>query len=268
MGLLAKFLPDIDFSRAVEAYLQPWYDGFDVPTWKALERLVRDRPVTEVLLDAAVLDRYTGPELLCRLRSNYPSVGVVLACSPPVDARALFEIGRRCGELPVVVPGVDDMAGGLGGVLAASSSRRTAGHVVGRLSGVLPDRELQIFRATMEWTHRGLSSDDLALILGYSRPHLSRCLQGQGLPSLGRLQVWARLLHSGRWLSDPGRSAQSVARQLEYADGAGFRRALRTFLGATPSEVVAQGGLPFVLNGFLADCDLRPVGRRGHYRVA
>jgi AraC-like DNA-binding protein len=267
MGLLAKYLPDSDLSRVVDGFIGPWSDGFDVPTWASVGRFVRERPVTGLLLDVSALDRREGPEQLCCLRRQYPSVGVVLVCPPPLDARTLFEIGRACGELPLIVPGVDDLSE-LGTILSADAMDRTTAHVVSRMSGFLPERELEILRATVEWTHRHLSSESLAHALGYSRPYLSQCLRAYGLPSLGRLQVWARLFHAGRWLRDPGRSAQGVARQLEYADGAGFRRTLRTFLAATPSTVVAEGGLPFVLNGFLRDCDLTPVVRREHYQVA
>lgn len=271
MGLVAKFLPDSDLSKSVDEFMQPWHDGFDVPSWASLERSVRDRPVTEVLVDVSALDRETGPQQVCRLRSLYPSVGVVLVCPPPIDARALFEIGRTCGELPVVVPGVDDLAGRLNMILASASGSRVAGRVVSRLTGLLPAREMGVVRASLEWTHRCWSSEVLAQAFGYSRPFLSHCLREQGLPPLGRLQVWARMFHAGAWLADPGRSAESVAAQLEYSDGSGFRRTLRTQLGATPSGVIAAGGLDFVLSRFMMDCTLPPVATVAHracWRVA
>ena len=92
--------------------------------------------------------------------------------------------------------------------------------------------------------------------MGLSRPHLSVCLKEFGLPSAGHLMGWVRLLHAGRWLSDPGRSAESVSRQLDYSSGAAFRRALRAYVGATPSRVAEGGGLGFVLERFLRRCGL------------
>jgi AraC-like DNA-binding protein len=68
--------------------------------------------------------------------------------------------------------------------------------------------------------------------------------------------TWAKLLHAGRWLADPGRSAQSVSRQLEYSSGAAFRRALRSYGGLTPTQVRAGGGLAPVLERFLDACGL------------
>jgi AraC-like DNA-binding protein len=70
------------------------------------------------------------------------------------------------------------------------------------------------------------------------------------------LLLWARLMHAGRWLGEPGRSAESVSRQLDYANGATFRRALRNYLELTPTEIRSEGGLDVVLRAFLDVCGL------------
>src|SRR5690606_5059328 len=95
------------------------------------------------------------------------------------------------------------------------------------------------------------AADDFAREAGLSRPFLSECLKRAGLPSAGHLLIWVRLLQAGYWLEEPGRSAESVSRQLEYSSGAAFRRALRHYVGATPTEVIQGGGLVFVLRRFL-----------------
>ena len=115
----------------------------------------------------------------------------------------------------------------------------------------------------LDGVHTRPSADDFARRLGLSRPHLSVCLRAAGLPSAGHLLVWARLLHAGRWLADPGRSAESVSRQLDYSSGAAFRRALTAYLGATPTQVARAGGLPFVLERFLRRCGLGRADRDG-----
>jgi AraC-like DNA-binding protein len=70
------------------------------------------------------------------------------------------------------------------------------------------------------------------------------------------LLIWAKLLDAGRWLTDPGLSAENVSRQLEYSSGAAFRRALRTYLRVTPTQVKEEGGLRLVLRRFLDACGL------------
>jgi AraC-like DNA-binding protein len=132
----------------------------------------------------------------------------------------------------------------------------TSSFVQRAVSPYLPAREARTVRLAMEGVPRGWDTEHLAARVGLTRPHLSVRLKEVGLPSAGHLLVWAKLLHAGRWLIDPGRSAESVSRQLDYSSGAAFRRALRTYVGATPTEVIARGGLRFVLGRFLDACGL------------
>mgnify|MGYP006180107401 CR=1 FL=1 len=108
----------------------------------------------------------------------------------------------------------------------------------------------------------GWQADDLAAHAGWTRAHLSVRLKALGLPSAGHLLLWAKLLHAGRWLAEPGRSAESVSRQLEYSSGAAFRRALKLYTGATPTEVSEGGGLAFVLRRLFERCGF-PLSARG-----
>jgi len=132
----------------------------------------------------------------------------------------------------------------------------TASVVARAVTSHLPSRESMAIRMALEGVQRAWSTEDLAARLGVTRPHLSVRLKSVGLPSAGHLLIWAKLLHAGRWLTDPGRSAESVSRQLDYSSGAAFRRALRTYLGATPTEVKEKGGLRLVLGRFLDACGL------------
>jgi AraC-like DNA-binding protein len=75
-------------------------------------------------------------------------------------------------------------------------------------------------------------------------------------------------MHAGLWLSEPGRTGESVSRQLEYSSGAAFRRALKHYTGATPTETVERGGLDFVLSCFLRACGLGPWANRATLTVA
>ena len=268
MGLVASFPGSASGLLTGDGSVGVWHDGFVVPSWSALERAVRDRPVTEALIGLERLDTEASIRRLRDLQRLYPSVGLVLACTPPVDARALFEVGRACGRLPVLIRGVDDSPRRVMAALNQASPRRTATRVLTALRGRIPEEETEVVHSVLEWSHRCWPARRMAGAFGYSRPFLSERLKARGLPSIGRLQLWARLFHAATWLSDPGRSAESVAVQLEYADGAGFRRALRKCTGCTPTEIVETGGLGRVLEAFFLECEtLRSSpGQRG--RVA
>ena len=133
--------------------------------------------------------------------------------------------------------------------------RTGTGALVARVvSPFVPVRESTALRVALDGATHGWDAEEVAARLGLTRPHLSVRLRAAGLPPAGHLLMWAKMLHGARWLTDPGRSAQSVSRQLEYSSGAAFRRALRTFVGATPTAVISRGGLRYVLARFLDEC--------------
>jgi AraC-like DNA-binding protein len=178
---------------------------------------------------------------------------MVFVVRPGVDPVSLFRLGRAGLQSLVLVP-LDPVALDVGNALRAAMRGGTGALVARAVSPFVPAREAAAVRATMECALRGWSTEDIASHLDLTRPHLSVRLKAAGLPSAGQLLVWAKLLHAGRWLTDPGRTAESISRQLEYSSGAAFRRALRTFVDATPTEVANKGGLRFVLGRFLDAC--------------
>ena len=134
--------------------------------------------------------------------------------------------------------------------------RSTEALVTRALSAYLPSRETLAVRLALRGAQLGWTTGELAARAGLTRAHLSVRLKAAGLPSAGHLLVWAKLLHAGRWLGDPGRTGESVSRQLEYSDGSAFRRALRNYTGATPMGIRDAGGLKPVLDAFLSTCGL------------
>jgi AraC-like DNA-binding protein len=124
------------------------------------------------------------------------------------------------------------------------------------MAGRIPRIEYEVVRAALDGALLGWRADDLADRAGWTRAHLSVRLRDCGLPSAGHLLLWARLLHAARWLEEPGRSAESVSRQLDYANGPAFRRALRNYVAATPTQVRRGGGIRWMLEQFLDVCGL------------
>ena len=124
--------------------------------------------------------------------------------------------------------------------------------VMRALSSRLAPRELRATHLAMDSIHRRFSAEELADEVGLTRPYLSECFKAVGLPSLGHFLLWTRLFHAGHWLEEPGRTGESVGRQLDYSSGAAFRRALKLYTGATPTQVREQGGLRLVFRHFLA----------------
>jgi AraC-like DNA-binding protein len=235
-----------------------------VRSWDGLLRLVRERPVTAVVIDSADLGpTVPGDEAVGELRRRYPSLAMVLVARTHVDPVTLFRLGRAGIGGLVLLPFDSLAADELGAALWRALGGSTEAVVTRAVSPYVPAREVASVRLALEGVQRGWSADDLAAMVGLTRAHASVRLRSCGLPSAGHMLTWAKLLHGGRWLMDPARSAQSVSRQLEYSSGAAFRRTLRTYTGLTPTQVRSRGGLSVILEHFLDACGLPASVDRG-----
>jgi AraC-like DNA-binding protein len=255
MPLISLLTRDADVERAVRRPLEERHIVARTGSWERFLHLIRERPTTLVFLDEASLPVVGSVAAVAEIRHRFPSVGVVLVARPAPDPYMLLHLGRA-GVDRLMLVRLDDLERDAGEVAAKALSHGTEALVTRAVSAYLPPRVLSAVRMALEGVQRRWTAGKLAGVMGLSQPHLSVCLKAAGLPSVGHLLVWSRLLHAGRWLTDPGRTAQSVSRQLEYSSGAAFRRALKTYTRATPSEVQACGGLTFVLDRFLVRCDL------------
>lgn len=260
MPLISLLTRDPDVERAVRCPLEERHVVARTGSWERLLHLVRERPTTVAFLDEASLPLVGPVASVGELKKRFPSVGVILVARPALDPYKLLQLGRA-GVDRLVLVRVDDLEVAAVESAAKALSNSTEALVTRAVSPYLPPRVLGAVRMALEGVQRRWTTGGLAQVMALSRPHLSVCLKEFGLPSAGHLLVWSRLLHAGRWLADPGRTAESVSRQLEYSSGAAFRRALGAYTGATPSEVRAACGLPFVLDRFLAQC-----GLGGHQR--
>jgi len=233
-----------------------------VSSWPSLIRLVRERPVTTSVLDAAALPPGKTPvQAVLDLRSRFTNLGLVILFHRHTEPLELFHLGRA-GLPHLVLLEVEDLGRAVPRALQRAEERGATAMVTRALSPYLPRRELRAVRLAMEGVHQCWSADDFASAVGLSRPFLSERLKACGLPSAGHLLIWARLLHAGLWLEEPGRTGESVSRQLEYSSGAAFRRSLKLYTGATPTEVARSGGLRLVLDRMFDACGLAPVRDR------
>lgn len=257
MALLTVLTRESSVHGAVLQALEQDHEVAKTRSWARLLWLVRERPVTTVVLDCAAFPAGSEPdETLADLRRRYPSLATVFIHRPQLDPLTLFRLGRA-GLDGLALIRLDGMQAALRGALEATAPKSTEAYVTRSLAGRLPMRETQVVRAALNGVQVGWrGADDFAGRVGFSRAHLSVLLAAQGLPSAGHLLLWAKLLHGGRWLSDPGRSAESVSRQLEYSSGAAFRRALHNYVGSTPTQVRDGGGLIVVLRHFLDACGI------------
>jgi AraC-like DNA-binding protein len=256
MALVTVLTRDPQVRQAVRSPVLEAHSVAATRSWERLSWLLRERPTTAVVVDSGALPGHlTEEEAMGELRRRYPSVGALFIVRPRADPVSLFRLGRAGLGTVVLLP-VDALMAEVARAIRTVLTSATGALVTRAVSPYVLPRESMAVRMALEGVQRGWGAEELAARLGLTRPHLSVRLRGAGLPSTGHLLIWAKLLHAGRWLTDPGRTGESVSRQLDYSSGAAFRRVVRTFLGATPTEVRTAGGLRFVLRRFLDACGL------------
>lgn len=219
-----------------------------------LLRLVRERPVTTVVVDSEAFSESWAPEAILReMAHRFPSVGAVFVARPGLSPVTLLQLGRAGIPGLELVP-AHDLVHGLPRSLARAARTGTRARVLRALGGQLDGWSRDLIGTALDAAIVGWGADQLAAHFGWSRAHLGVRLGARALPSPGKLLLWARMLHAARWIPEEGRTAESVSRQLDYANGATFRRALRSTVGCTPTDLVERGGFAPVLRAFLDVC--------------
>lgn len=251
MALLALLSRDPALSRGIAEQAPPGHRVLVAGAWSRLQQYLLNRPVTSILVDLDALSRgRSRAEVLRPLREGFPRTPVIVLARPSTEPSVLFELGRAGLRHLVLVRGEGwDLE--FRRMLLDAGEEAPPALVTRRMGAYLPTRELHVLRRALEAVHVRPAADDFADSVGLTRPFLSECLKAVGLPSVGHLLLWSRLLHAGHWLEEPARSGESVARQLEYSTGSAFRRALKHYTGATPTEVATGGGLAFVFRCFM-----------------
>jgi len=260
MALLALITSDEPLPPHLQGELKGEHDLACATTWDSLVRLVRERPVSVAVVDGSLLiepDRPSwdsGIRQVSRLTRLFPSVGILVLWRPEIRGQVLFRLGSAVRR-PIRMLPVSQIQTRLRHEISRSLEGSAPTRVMRLLRSQMAKDQESTLREALSGLHLRYSAEAFAASRGMTRPTLSERLKGGGLVSVGRLLLWSRLLHAAVWLCEPGRTADSVARQLEYSSGAAFRRALREHTGATPTEVIDKGGLPFVLSCFMRDCD-------------
>lgn len=262
MALLAGLAADRRLERRLAGCLEPRHSFALSHSWGGLNRVVRERPVSGAIVDLDAVPLYPSSDrVLAGLRSQFPHLGLVLLLKKSRDPFTLFRLGKAGIQNLMLLP-VEDLERGLPKTLARAGEAGATSIVVRTLSRYLPPRELQMINLAMDSVHLRWSAEEMAEEVGLTRPHLSERFKRVGFPSLGHFLLWIKLFHAGHWLEEPGRTGESVGRQLEYSSGAAFRRALRLYTGSTPTTIREKGGIRLVLRHFLGRHDLHPSGSR------
>jgi AraC-like DNA-binding protein len=249
MTTIAALLPDRTHLQRLTSALVDRHSLIACAHWEDVATLCESESVHIVVVDPHAEDEHPFTRLRA-FRDRFPGVVLVgyiaLARALP---QHLFELGQ-IGVNALVVADHDDAEDRL----LALADHGDAGTIAALVDRSLPHVHEDVRRAVL--TAVGRAADNLSPValveaIGISRRTLSQRLASENFPPPRVLLTWGRLLVAARLLEDDRRSADAIARSLHFPSGTAFRNTLQRYLHATPGQIRARGGAPYVLRVFL-----------------
>jgi AraC-like DNA-binding protein len=256
MGIVATLLPDDRCLQRVVHAVHGQHSVISCNSWAEVAAACEDEAVHLAVLDLFA-DGKANFDPVRQLKLRFARVTLVAYVTfTPSRARDLFDAGRA-GFDGLLIVDQDDSVLQLKGVIEQAEARGVAGlirHRLGTLQPVVRDAVL----VAVTRAHMRLTSHRLAEILSTSPRTLVAKLAHDRFPPPQKLISWGRLIVAAQMLEDRNRSADSVARMLDFPSGSAFRNTCQRYVEATPHEIRAAGGARFVVDAFL-----KSVGRTG-----
>ena len=256
MGIVATLLPDDSCLQRVVQAVRGQHSVIPCKDWDDMLGACEDEAVHLAVIDLFT-DGKANFERVRQLKLRFARVTLVAYVTvAPSRARDLFDAGRA-GIDGLVIVDQDDSPLQLRSVIEQAEARGVAGLIRHRLGSLQPlVRDAVLVAVTR--AHMRLTSHRLADILATSRRTLVAKLAHDHFPPPQKLISWGRLVVAAQMLEDRNRSADSVARILDFPSGSAFRNTCQRYLGSSPQEIRAKGGATFVVDAFL-----KSVGRTG-----
>ena len=235
---VVAFLPD-----RLLAHVRHVFVGEDdlviAKSWDEVSTIVRERPVTALILDPAA-DGVMNVEAVESLISRYPSLPIVAYVFLTRDSFGAIAQLSRAGLKNVVLQKFEDSPAKF-----RETVERARGNPLKRkfLEGLrpqlsqLPLKLVATVDEMLESPHRYKSAQDVAERAEMSPLKLYRNFSIAGLGSPRRLLRAAKLLKAVGYLQDRGYSVRDVARKIGYRNSRIFAEHTLDVFSLTPSRV-------------------------------
>lgn len=258
MALIAALLPDRDEREALRA-AAPAHAFLWASDWVALDMFTRDHAIAAVIADTGAVPRKDGVLRILHHIERYPHTPI-LAWAPRTT-RELYRLGRA-GASQVVLRHETGDASFIAESVAALLTRSAPESIRVRLHGRIPAAAAAVVRDAIDAVATDARVRDLAEAQGLSASTLERRMADWGMPMPGRLLLWLRVLHGLYWVREPGRSLESIARQLGYSSGPAFKRAIVATLGEMPTRYKAHEAFDAAVELMITECGATGAAQR------
>lgn len=251
MATLATMLTDPRALQRLSTAVQGEHTVLHCKNWEELEVASRNEAVSLAIFDLFA-DRKANFDVLRRLKMRAERITLVAYVTVTPDrSRDLFDAGRA-GIDGLLIAGQDDTPQAFRAVLERAEARGVAQIIRPRVAHFVPMVRDAIMVAVTR-AHLRLTSHRLAEICGAPKKTLLKALHDASCPPPQRLITWGRLIVAAQMLEDEKRTADGVARLLEFPSGSAFRNTCQRYLGATPQDIRSKGGASWAANQFLAE---------------
>jgi AraC-like DNA-binding protein len=229
-----------------------------VRDWNQMREQISSAPPAAVILVDPYFAQENGngpsPHLYELLRA-FPSCTVIAAMdSSPAKHRDLWTLGQW-GVAEILQMDEDRSRIALSRRLVrarAQPLRRLLSH-----EAPIPftGRARALMDAAVETVMTGGHPKDLARTLGFSPSTLLRWCERSQLPSPRRLLLWLRVLFAAALLDDPGHTVFSVGLACGYSGDQALRRAIRSVVPYTPTQLRELGAFETVSASFFRELE-------------
>jgi AraC-like DNA-binding protein len=255
MSLIATLLPQPAHVQRLQAALRDRHELRECDGWAELFRACDREPVRVAVVDLFA-EGEVNFEILRQIKQRLPRLTLVAYVTMGPDrGHALFDAGR-VGVDGLVLAGEDDAPRSLLALIERAESSSLAGVVRRALDGVDPLVTDAVLLSVAR-AHERLSPAALARLLAMPRRVVTQRLAASGFPPPQRLLTWGRLILAAHMLEDGHRSADRVARGLDFPSGSAFRNTCQRYLQASPLQVRERGGASYVIRILLRRVNAR-----------
>jgi len=248
MATIAAMIPDPPALQRLTDAAHGDHHLLHCASWEALEAACQDESVTLAILDLFAEGK-AHFDVIRRLKLRAERLTLVAYVTvSPERARDLFDAGRA-GLDGLLIAGQDDTPAAFRAVLERAEARGVAQLLRPRLTGydsIVRDAVM----VAVTRAHLRLTGQRLAEICGSNKRALLAALADAKCPPPQKLITWGRLIVAAQMLEDSKRTADGVARQLDFPSGSAFRNTCQRYLGATPQDIRSKGGAAWVVSRF------------------
>lgn len=208
-------------------------------SWDEVDTLVREKPVTALVLDPAA-DGVMNVEAVMKLLKQYPSLPIVAYVTLNHSSFGAVLQLSRAGLQNVVLQRFEDSPQRFRETVERARGNPLKSKMLGALRphlSVLPRKLVTTLEEVFEWPHRYSSGQDIALRAEMSTVGTYRAFSSAGLGSPKRMLRAAKLLKAVGYLQDRGYSVRDVAKKVGYRNARIFAEHTLDVFGLTPSRV-------------------------------